>query len=61
MTLEDAISMLTKLNYSVTFLCEDDIEDNNESIFVECPDGRNKYLPSYEALIVFAKKVRDKK
>lgn len=54
MTLGDAICTLNRLNYSVTFLCEDDVEDNNESIFVECPDGHNKYLPSYEALITFA-------
>lgn len=54
MTLEEAICILNKLNFAITFLCEDDIEDNNESIFVECPDGHNKYLPSYEALIAFA-------
>ena len=54
MTLGDAICTLTKLNYSVTFLREEDIEDNNESILVESPDGHKKYLPSYEALIAFA-------
>lgn len=54
MTLENAISMLTKLNFAVTFLREDDIEDNNESILVESSDGHSKYLPSYEALIAFA-------
>ena len=57
MTLENAISILTKLNFTVTFLREEDIEDNNESIFVECPDGHNKYLSSYEALIAFAEEV----
>ena len=58
MTLEDAISMLTKLNFTVTFLREEDIEDNNESILVESPDEHSKYLPSYEALIHFAKEVQ---
>lgn len=54
MTLEDAICTLNKLNYSVIFLREDDIEDNNESILVEYPNGHSKYLSSYEALIAFA-------
>lgn len=54
MTLEDAICALNKLNYSITFVREDDIEDNNESILVESPGHCVELLPSYEALIAFA-------
>lgn len=56
MTLEDAICALNKLNYSITFVREDDIEDNNESILVESPGHCVELLPSYESLIEFAKK-----
>lgn len=61
MNLEQAILVLNKYNYTVTFLSEKESDDIESSIVVNSVNERfyQEYFDSNRDLIDFAKKIKD--